>query len=127
MTTIIFSNSCAYVGNRPYADVVLNPSYPNVPTHKCLVDTGADYLQLPATAAATAGINLRQASQITVGTASGSTTLLMLNNLPVSIEGYRVIVDVLFDPTNSSYLIAGRQLLLAAFEVGFNNKTWLWT
>ena len=127
MTTIIFPNSSAYVGKRPYADVVLNPSYPNVPTHKCLVDSGADYLQLPASAAADAGLNLSQANQITVTTVSGNTTLKMLNNLPVSIEGYRVTVDVLFDPTNSSYLIAGRQLLLAAFDVGFNNKSWLWT
>ena len=45
----------------------------------------------------------------------------------VSIEGVQVTVDILFDSSKSSVLIAGRQLLLAAFDVGFNTKEWMHT
>lgn len=127
MTTISFPNSRPYSGNRPYADVILNPSFPGGPTHKCLVDTGADYLQLPASAAPLAGISLIGAAPTSVSTVAGATTLQLVKGVDVDIEGYSVTVDVLFDPTNSSLPIAGRQLLLKAFDLGFNNTHWLWT
>jgi hypothetical protein len=127
MPTITFPNSSLYSGNRPYADVILNPTFPGAPTHKCLVDSGADYLQLPASAAGSVGVALIGAAATTVTTVAGAATLQLVPGLLVDIEGYRVTVDVLFDPTNSTFPIAGRQLLLSAFDVGLNNTHWLWT
>ena len=127
MTTISFPNSCLYSGNRPYADVILNPLYPGAPTHKCIVDSGADYLQLPASAASSVGISLIGATPTPVSTVAGTTTLQLVTNVQVDIEGYKVTIDVLFDPTNSTHPIAGRQLLLKAFDLGFNTTHWLWT
>ena len=127
MTTIKFPNKNAYSGNRPYADVVLSPGVGGSATHKCLVDTGADYLQLPASAAAPAGISLSGASTAKVTTVAGTVNLQRVNGVLVEIEGYRVTVDVLFDSTNAASPIAGRQLLLKAFDIGFNATDWLWT
>jgi predicted aspartyl protease len=127
MTTISFPHNCPYSGNRPYADVILVPSFPGAPTHKCLVDSGADYLQLPASAASSVGISLIGATPTSVSTVAGATTLQLVTGVQVDIEGYTVTVDVLFDPTNTSHAIAGRQLLLAAFDIGFNSSDWLWT
>lgn len=122
MTTINFVNQRSYTGNRPYADVVL---LTNGTTHKCLVDTGADYLQLPAAVASPSV--LAGAISMPVSTVAGTINLQMVKNLKVEIEGYPVVVDVLFDPTNTVMPIAGRQLLLAAFDLGFQTSSWLWT
>jgi len=127
MTTVNYNSSSQYSGNRPYADVVLNPSHPNAPTHKCLVDTGADYLQLPASAASTVGMSLATATNKSVTTVAGTVNLHFVSGVSVSIEGHPVTVDVLFDPTNTTMAIAGRQVLLRAFDLGFNIKEWLWT
>ena len=123
-----FPNSASFVGNRPYADVVLNPSYPGAVTHKCLVDTGADFLQLPARAAAACGLSLGGAANFVIGTAGGGVnTMLRLAKVTVQIEGYLVIVDVLFDPTNTALPLAGRNVLLAAFDMGFQPSMWHWS
>jgi predicted aspartyl protease len=127
MTTITFLNSCPFTGNRPYADVKLNPLIPNSPTHKCLVDTGADYLQLPASAASKSCISLSNSVRTTVNTVAGVTSLQLVHGVVAEIEGTRATIDVLFDTTNSFPPIAGRQLLLKAFNLGFNNTHWLWT
>jgi predicted aspartyl protease len=123
VTTISYKNTVPYVGNRPYADVKLGSTSP---TYKCLVDTGADYLQLPATAAAAAGLSLAAATSHPVITAGGAASLSMLLAVAVEIEGQSVVVDVLFDPTNTAPPLAGRGVLLAAFELGFQPHDWLW-
>jgi predicted aspartyl protease len=128
MTTIIhFNKNAAYVGNRPYADVILNPATPGQPTHKCLVDTGADYLQIPLNAASSAGLAIGSATAYTVMTSAGTATMYLVRGVPVDIEGIPVTVDILCDPSNSAPYIAGRQVLWAAFDFGFNIKDWLWT
>jgi predicted aspartyl protease len=127
MTTITFPNKAGFSKNRPYADVVLLPKGPSAPTYKCLVDTGADYLQLPAMAAGHASISLSTGISTSVTTVAGSTILMLVKGLSIEIEGKIVKADVLFDPSNTSAPIAGRQVLLNAFDIGFNVSEWLWT
>jgi len=128
MTTVTYSGKIPFFQRRPYADVMfVSGTTGSGPTYKCLVDTGADYLQLPISAAAFSGISLHGATSRTVITVAGPTSLKLVKNVDVSIEGYIVTVDVLFDPSNSSPPIAGRQLLLGAFDIGFNLTEWLRT
>lgn len=124
MKKITFSASFSFVGNRPFTDVKLNPTYSGSPTHKCLVDTGADFLQLPISAAAKAGLSMATATLYSVSTASGTVTLQRLNGVTVEIEGKAVTVPVLFDPTNTAPLLAGRGVLLSAFDIGMQPKAW---
>jgi predicted aspartyl protease len=123
MTTVAYTGNYPYVGNRPYADVVLHGPSGAAPTYKCLVDTGADYLQLPSAAASLAG--LAGGSPLTVSGSTGSTTMTLMKGVTVEIEGKRVAVDVLFDPSGSSRALLGRQALLAAYDAGFNVSEWL--
>jgi predicted aspartyl protease len=128
MTTVTYVVSKPYSGNRPWADVQLNPAAAG-PTLKCLVDTGADYLQINAADATAAGFSLAGATPQPVSTAAGKATLQKVTGVKVSIESSKPLtVDVLVDTTNSTKpFLAGRQLLLAAFDVGFNTAEWLRT
>ena len=125
MTTINFTHSASFVGGRPYADVILNPRHSSAPTHMCLVDTGADLTQLPASAVGLSGLSLAGAVTVAVGTATGTGSLQKLPSVQISVEGYWVTVDVLFDPTNTAPAIVGRDALLAAYEIGFQPTSWL--
>ena len=87
MTTVTYVANKAYSGNRPWADVKLNPSHPVVVTLKCLVDTGADFLQINALDAAAAGFSLAKATPVPVATAAGKATLQKISSVSVSIEG----------------------------------------
>lgn len=127
MTTVTYTSAFGLTGNRPMADVYLQPSHPNSSVWVSLVDTGADYLQLPAAAAKAVGISLSGVPTQSVQTAGGTVSLPFVANLDVEIEGYVVKADVLFDPSSSSSVgpLLGRQALLAAYEVGFNASAWL--
>ena len=127
MTTVTYSNSRRFLRNRPYSNVTLLgvPGKPNL-KFLALVDTGADYLQLPKSAAAVVGINLRSATPKTVHGATGSLSMLLVSGVKVEVEGKTVMVDCLFEPTNSSSALLGRQCLLAAVEAGFNVDEWMW-
>lgn len=125
-----FARSAAFVGNRPYADVRLVDlaGLQNSATHKCLVDTGADYLQLPALAAQAAGLDLSNATVHQVGTAGGKVVqLLLMRQVRVVIERRRIEVDVMFDPSNTALPLAGRNVLLTPFNIGFDDRAWHWT
>jgi predicted aspartyl protease len=127
MTVVTYHHALAYIGNRPYADVVLNPAFGTSPTHKCLVDTGADYLTLPAHYAAGSGISLASGAPVSVVLASGgSVSMTQVSGVSVTIEGFAVIVDVFFDHTAGSLALLGRQALLAAMEAGFSATQWLY-
>jgi predicted aspartyl protease len=129
MATVTYSSSKRYKGNKPWADVSLNPSGPAVVTLKCLVDTGADYLQINLADANAAGISLAGATPTPVSSATGRATLQLLTGISVSIEGSRTLsIDLLVDMTNStSPPLAGRTVLLAAFDLGFDVSQWLST
>lgn len=127
MTVMSFTGSANFASNRPWADVILNPSHLGSPTHKCLVDTGADYAQLPASAVTSSGLSLASAVSITAHTAGGAASLLMLKAVQLDIEGYLVTIDILLDPTNSRVPLAGRNLLFAAFDLGMESTRWHWS
>jgi predicted aspartyl protease len=126
MPTITYSNHKAYVANRPYADVVLIHGATRGPTHVCLVDTGADFLELPTGAATAVGLSLASGTRVPVSTAAGThVTMTKLTGVSVEVEGTRVTVDVLFNP-HGRQLLLGRQALFAAFsDVGFQTTRWL--
>ena len=120
-----FATANAFVSNRPYADVRLISASMGTPTHRCIVDTGADYIQLPACAATSVGINLAGYSIITVSTASGTGSMILATGLDIEVEGVFLKGEsVLFDTANSPKMLLGRISLLNAFDVGFEVNTW---
>lgn len=127
MTTVNYTQSSPYLGNRPYGDVVLHGPNGST-TYKALVDTGADYLQLPQAAAALVGLSMANATTKKITTAWGHSpkSLQLLSNVSVDVEGVSVNVDVLFHPSPTSRPLLGRQALLRALEAGFNKRQWLW-
>lgn len=127
MTTVVYTNNRLYTGNRPYGDVVLRGPIAVTTTYKALVDTGADYLQLPAAAAALVGISLKGGTLKAIYTAAGTTThMTLLTGVSVDVEGVGVTVDILFHPSASSRPLLGRQALLRAVQAGFTPTEWLW-
>jgi hypothetical protein len=129
MTTVTYGSSLSYIGNRPWADVVLNPTSTSPSTLKCLADTGADYLQVNQADVVAAGLGALLAGGTAAGvtTAGGTThTLLMVRGVTVAIEGTKVNVDLLVDTTNStSPQIAGRQVLIKGLAaIGFDKTDW---
>ena len=129
MITVNFATNKPYSGNRPWADLVINPSSATSPTLKCLVDTGADYMQINQLDAIASGMSLALATPTSVSTVAGTVTLQLVRGVHVSIEGSTPkTVDVLVDMSNATKpLLAGRQILLAAFDLGFNVTDWLQT
>jgi predicted aspartyl protease len=124
-STVTYPNSSPYQGNRPIAEVkLLGP----VATIRllALVDTGADYLQVPLAEAVAAGFNTGAAMPITVGTAGSPVGMTLLARETVSVEGKTVAVSVLLNPDPTSEPLLGREALLAAYDAGFNVNEWLW-
>jgi predicted aspartyl protease len=108
--------------NRPYVDVKIVTSSASV-TIKCLVDTGADYLQLPDVFANQAGLSLHNATTKRVKSAGGvKTTMQLMQNVDVELEGKRFSVDVMFGP-HDCMCLAGRQALLTAFDIGMDDRS----
>jgi hypothetical protein len=97
---INFPNSSLYLGNRPYGDVVLINGIFRSSAYVCLVDTGADYLQLPTRAATAIGLGhlLINSSNRSVTTSGGIVTMDFVTGVNVEVEGYLVTVDILFSP-----------------------------
>ncbi len=128
MITLTFPNTVGFFKNRPCADVRLNPSHTNSPTFKCIVDTGADYLQLPISACLNAGLRLPgNTASVRVTGATGNSTFLRLSHVDLEIEGQLVRnVDMLLDPSNLSPPLAGRNVLLKMFDLGFQLRQWHW-
>lgn len=111
--------------NRPYAEVVLRGQSAS-PRIWCLVDSGADTIQLNKSFANTAGISLTNAAQKTFQTASGGTTTVdELQNVTFDVEGKPLTATCLFG--TNTVPILGRVTFLNAFEVGFDLNGWLRT
>jgi len=126
MISVNYSYDKTYSGNRPYADVkIVGVGKPNI-CFSALVDTGADYLQIPEYSAVRAGLNVSSASNIQVRGATGTAVLKLLNGAAVIVEGKSITVDLLLEPGNGSSAFLGRQALLAAVEAGFDAKRWMW-
>jgi predicted aspartyl protease len=109
--------------NRPYAEVVLKG--PNGSQRIwCLVDSGADRIQLEQQFANNVGITLPPA-QTSVRTSGQSTNVYVVNNVNLEIEGTQITDTCLFG-TNSTPIL-GRVTFLNAFAAGFDKKGWLRT
>jgi len=129
-TTITFPNAKLYDASdqRPYADVsVANGSGVRISAiYKCLVDTGADYIVLPISAAA--GLVLSGTMKNFRGV-TGSKPMNFESGVQIMIETtYVITTDVLFDPspTASFIPILGRTAILTAFDLGLDVSNWLW-
>jgi Aspartyl protease len=130
ITTINFSrqylcgSSANNLSNRPYAWIDVHGPSGGVVSLWAIMDSGADYLQVPRSVAMSLGISLAGPSTLTVHSASGSTsTLPLVSGVEVSIEGVRVTVDALFGPPNVE--LVGRTAIVAAIEFGLNSAGWL--
>jgi hypothetical protein len=111
--------------NRPYAEVVLNGPKAS-PRIWCLVDSGADLIQLNSSFASTAGISLTSAVTQTVQTASGgSATVYELKSVSFDVEG-KTRSDTCYFGSNSVPIL-GRVTFLNAFDVGFDVNGWMRT
>ena len=111
--------------NRPYAEVVLNGPYAS-PRIWCLVDSGADSIQIDTAFGTTAGVGIGTGTTTTVVTASGgSVTVEEIPNLSLTIEGTALTDSCLF--ATGGIPILGRVTFLRAFEVGLDKKGWMRT
>ena len=128
MTNLFFTKQNNFhKDNRPYADVKIISTSVATNTTKCLVDTGADYLQLPEDIAIQAGLSLQTAQIKSIKTSSGNLeTYKLLTGVKIEIEGKRIITDIMFGPPNCLCL-AGRIALLTAYDIGLDSKSWLCT
>ena len=129
MTTVNYSKHKGFSGAppRPLGNGVLHGPTGATPVIRCVVDTGADLLQLPASYASAVGISLTGLAPTSARTAGGRARLIRVAGLTVDVEGVPATVDVLFDPTNGQGLL-GRNALAALQEVGVNLviNEWLW-
>jgi predicted aspartyl protease len=124
--TVDFDTGRPYVGRRPRGAVILyGPGGPHGTAWavSALVDTGADFMHLPDSAAAGVGISLAAASSVRTLTAGGVTSFRQAV-VNVEIEGVTVSVPVNFGP-NVAALI-GRQAIFAVLHTtGFTTTEWL--
>lgn len=111
--------------NRPYAEVHLHGPTQLVRLW-CLVDSGADRIQLERSSAGAAGLSLAGATTRNMQTASGGTTsVAILPNVTLTIEG-NTITDTCYFGSNRTPIL-GRVTFLNAFDVGFDKKGWMRT
>jgi hypothetical protein len=95
-----YDGAHGYVTNRPYADIFCHGVSGRIakPFHlSALIDTGADYLELPTTVATSVGVNLYHYPTHKVITAGGgSASVVVVNNFSVDVEGKLVTVTAHF-------------------------------
>lgn len=91
-----------------------------------LVDSGADYVQLPMWAADKAGINMAGGKPVRVNGATGSDYMYLRSGVDLDIEGKRITIDVLFDPKNRRPLLGRNGLRAMGDAYGFDQDDWLW-
>lgn len=125
--TVDFDDGRSYSGNRPMGTVVLvgpGGAHGTRWSSLALVDTGADYLILPDSAAHAVGISLSAARVVPV-TGLGTTPFQMHQlNVNVELEGHPVRVPALFG--RGARALIGRQTLFAALTtLGFSTTEWL--
>jgi len=107
--------------NRPYAEVVLTGQ--TSVRIWCLVDSGADRIQLNQSFANNVGIALPATTQQVQTASGGNTNVYSVSNVSLSIEGKNISDTCLFG--NNTTPILGRVTFLNAFKVGFDKQGWL--
>lgn len=111
---------------RAYADIWCHGVAGRItqPLHLiALVDTGADYLELPFAVAAVLRINLATFLQVPVLTAGGLVPAVTVSGFLVEIQGKQVNVRAQF--MNTPRPLLGLNACLTAMDVGFDIKRWL--
>jgi len=128
--TITFTDRYAWGGaatnynNRPYTWMRVHGPAGTYDLW-ALVDTGADYLMLETAVANSVGISLGNANTITVNLAGGGTTSLQLvQNVRITVEGKSANVDALFGSHGTPLL--GRTAIIPAIDFGIDNIGWLY-
>ena len=109
---------------RPYCEIIV--WYNKTPFRVwCIVDSGADRLQLDTAIAHQLGIPLNNATIKNVQMANGSFTKYQLvKDIDLEIEGEKIKTDVLF-ATGIPPLL-GRSAFLKAITIGIDNSGWLY-
>ena len=124
--TVDFDAGRPYVGRRPRGSVILHgPGGPHGKTWaaSALVDTGADFMHLPDSAATAVGISFAGALSVRSSTAGGVVTFRQVI-VDVEIENIKVSIPVNFS-ANVPALI-GRQAMFAILHTaGFTTTEWL--
>ena len=124
---ITYDGSNSYVTNRPYADIFCHGIGGRTarPLHlSALIDTGADYLELSPVVASLLGMNLAIYPSHPIITAAGVTSVSVVNNFAVEIEGKLVRVTAHFLPLSTALL--GLRAILAAVDFGLDTGKWLY-
>jgi hypothetical protein len=109
--------------NRPYTEIeIVGPA--GSERIWVLIDSGADTIQIDNAIAGRIGLIPANGTQVTFTSASGvSSTLTEHSNVEMTIEGRTIYDDCLFGPANVAVL--GRETFLAAMDVGFDLRGWL--
>lgn len=90
-----------------------------------LVDSGADYVQIPMFLANQANIDMSNATTVNVSGVGGSTTMWLTKGVDIEVEGKSISIDVLVDPNNGRSLF-GRTGLVELSAHGFDPNDWHW-
>jgi len=115
-----------YIGGRPYADIECHGVAGRVQSPlrlSALIDTGADYLALPLSAAQALNINLSTYTASSVFTAGGYVSAVTIPSFSVEIEGKLVTVKAQFMAIPQALL--GLQAFLTAIDIGLDLRKWL--
>jgi predicted aspartyl protease len=126
--TVNYANNKKLIGAslKPVADIVLIGPKGKFAISALTVDTGADYLMVPQSAATRIGwLPNPRATSVTVATAGGYVAMTLLPAQSVQVEGILINTEVLVDPKNGNPLL-GRSALQKLLNVGLNLTDWLW-
>jgi predicted aspartyl protease len=125
---VSYDGAHGYVTNRPYADIFCHgvSGRTSSPFHlAALIDTGADYLELPTAVATSVGVNLGLYPTHTVVTAgAGTASVVVVSNFSVDIEGKLVAVTAHF--LSGSTALLGLRAILSAVDFGLEVSRWLY-
>ena len=124
---VTYDGAHNFANNRPYADIYCHGVAGAIakPFHvSALIDTGADYLELPNAVARQLGINLAPYPSRQVNTAGGYLPVTVVKGFTVDIEGKLVSVTAHFFAISTALL--GLRAILAAIDVGFDTSRWLY-
>ncbi len=116
-----------YYKNRDYANIYCHVVEGRVPQPfrlAALIDTGADYLELPNSVAQQLGLNLSMYPANLVLTAGGYLPVAVVPNFGVEIEGKLVSVTAHFMALSTALL--GLSVIIASADIGFDVNKWLY-
>jgi predicted aspartyl protease len=123
--SITYDGAHKFSSNRPYADIYCHGVHGRIakPFHlAALIDTGADYLELPNTVARHLGITLSTFPSHQVLSAGGYLPVTVVNGFSVDIEGKVVTVTAHFLGITTALL--GLRAILSAVDVGLDTTQW---